>query len=183
MTTADTPAPERRILVAYASRNGATEEIAAWLGERLRARAGRAEVTVAEASDRLDPVGYDAVVLGSALYEGRWLRSAARFARRYRHELAERWVWTFSSGPLDDSASTGEVPMTHSADRISRRLLARDHVTFGGRLSADARGWLGHAMVQSGLGGDYRDRAQIDAFADRIADELSVLPMRHTATA
>ncbi|MEY9875598.1 menaquinone-dependent protoporphyrinogen oxidase [Streptacidiphilus sp. MAP12-33] len=180
MTTPDTPHPARRVLVAYASRSGATAEIAQWLAERLRGEEDAFDVTVVEVSDDLDPRGYDAVILGSALYEGRWMRSAAHFARRHRHELEHAWVWTFSTGPLDDSAATHEVLITHSADRASRRVLARDHVTFGGRLAPDSRGWLAHAMVEGGHGGDFRDRAQIDAYADQIAGELSLLPrLRH----
>jgi menaquinone-dependent protoporphyrinogen oxidase len=186
MTTPDSPHPDtpgpdrgpRRILVAYATRSGSTTEIAQWLAERLRGEDEAFDVTVAEVSDHLDPRGYDALVLGSALYEGRWLRAASRFARRHRHDLADCWVWTFSSGPLDDSATKGEVLITHSADRASRHLLARDHVTFGGRLAADSRGWLAHAIVEQGHGGDFRDRARIDAYADQIAGELSMLP-RH----
>lgn len=179
MSTPDTTPPAPRVLVAYASRNGATAEIAEWLAARLRGGKPAFEVTVAAVSDDLDPTGYDAVVLGSALYEGRWLRSASRFARRYGHDLAHDRVWTFSSGPLDDSASGGEIVITRSADRASRRLRARDHVTFGGRLGPDSRGWLAHAMVEGGHDGDFRDRAQIDAYADRIAAELSALPPLH----
>ncbi|RAG87306.1 flavodoxin [Streptacidiphilus pinicola] len=180
MSTADTTSRSpRRILVAYAGRAGATAEIAEWLGERLRHQAEPFEVTVAEASDDLDPTGYDAVVLGSALYEGHWLRPARHFARRHRHDLADVWVWTFSSGPLDDSATTREITVTHSAERASHRLGARDHLTFGGRLAPDAQGWLAHTMVESGHGGDFRDRDQIDGYADQIGGELSVLPRRH----
>ncbi|RAG86850.1 flavodoxin [Streptacidiphilus pinicola] len=179
-STPDAPHHARNVLVAYASRGGATAEIARWLAERLRGEEDAPEVTVAEISDDLDPSGYDAVILGSALYEGRWMRSASRFARRHRHELEHVWVWAFSSGPLDDSATTDEVLITHSADRATRRVLARDHVTFGGRLAPDSRGWLAHAMVEGGHGGDFRDRAQIDAYADQIAGELSMLPrLRH----
>jgi menaquinone-dependent protoporphyrinogen oxidase len=180
MTNPGAPLHPRHVLVAYASRSGATAEIAQWLAERLRGEAEDLDVTVAEVTDSLDPSGYDTVILGSALYEGRWMRPAARFARRNRHELANAWVWTFSSGPLDDSATKREVPITNSADRASRRLLARDHATFGGRLAPDSRGWLAHTMVEGGHGGDFRDRTQIDAYADQIAGELSLLPrLRH----
>ncbi|WP_051942932.1 flavodoxin domain-containing protein [Streptacidiphilus rugosus] len=182
MTADGAPSPRRRVLVAYAGRSGATAEIAQWLAERLRGQEEHFDVTVAEVSDTLDPRGYEVLILGSALYEGRWLRSASRFARRHRHDLADAWVWTFSSGPLDDSATAGEVVITHSADRAARRLLARDHVTFGGRLAPDSRGWLAHTLVEGGRGGDFRDRAQIDAYADQIAGELSMLPRhRHSA--
>jgi menaquinone-dependent protoporphyrinogen oxidase len=182
MTAEGTTPFARRILVAYASRSGSTAEIAEWIAARLRKQEEPFEVDVAEVSEELDPTEYDALVLGSALYEGRWMRPALRFARRHRQDLENAWVWTFSSGPLDDSASEGEIAITGSADRASRRLLARDHVTFGGRLAPDSRGWLAHSLVEGGHGGDYRDRDRIDAYADQIAGELAMLPRhRHHA--
>jgi menaquinone-dependent protoporphyrinogen oxidase len=45
----------------------------------------------------LDP--YGAVVLGSAVYTFRWRREASRFLKANTGKLAERPLWTFSSGP------------------------------------------------------------------------------------
>ena len=166
-----------KVLVTYATKNGSTAGIANMIGAALTDTGAAVDIKPAAQVGSVAP--YDAVILGGALYAGRWHRDARRFARRYADQLRTRPVWLFSSGPLDDSASTDEVVITHSADRASRRLLARDHVTFGGRLAPDSRGWLAHAMVESGHGGDFRDRARIDAYADQIAGELPMLPRRH----
>lgn len=44
--------------------------------------------------------GYDEVVLGSAVYAGRWLEPATELAHRIPAELPGRPVWLFTSGPV-----------------------------------------------------------------------------------
>lgn len=46
--------------------------------------------------------GYDAVVLGSAVYVGRWLEPARELVDAHAEELAARPTWLFSSGPIGD---------------------------------------------------------------------------------
>ena len=48
----------------------------------------------------VDLAGYQAFVIGSAVYFGKWLRQGTEFVRRNRASLAGRPVWLFSSGPL-----------------------------------------------------------------------------------
>ncbi|MCQ4205689.1 flavodoxin domain-containing protein [Streptomyces longispororuber] len=164
-----------RVLVAYGTKNGSTGEIAAHVADVL-ARAGCA-TTVRPAGEALrDFSGYDAVVLGGALYAGRWHRDARRFARRARRALGTRPVWLFSSGPLDASASERDLPPVPGVRRIADRLDARGHVTFGGRLDENARGRLARMIVSSGKGGDFRDFTAITAWAERIAHDLSGVP-------
>lgn len=88
-----------RVLVAYGSRRGSTAEIARWIGDVLHGLGLEAEV--AEAATVRDVTAYDAVVLGGALYAGRWHKDARRFARRHATALSGRPVWLFSSGRLD----------------------------------------------------------------------------------
>ena len=89
-------------LVAYCSKRGSTMEIAEWIGADLR-EAG-VDVDVRPANSVKEVAPYDLVILGGALYMGRWHRDARRFARRHARMLRTRPVWLFSSGPLDDSA-------------------------------------------------------------------------------
>lgn len=95
-------------LVAYGSKNGSTAEIARWIASVLRDNGIDADARSAHEIQDVGP--YDAVVLGGALYAGRWHRDARRFARRHHRELAARPVWLFSSGPLDPSASERDIP-------------------------------------------------------------------------
>jgi menaquinone-dependent protoporphyrinogen oxidase len=119
-----------------------------------------------------DVTTYDAVVIGSALYMGRWLREARRFVRRNADALRRVPVWMFSSGPLDDSAKHRELLPTGSVRSLMTLAGARGHATFGGCLSADARGFPA-AQIAKHHAGDWRDLDQVAAWARTIAADLS----------
>ena len=86
------------VLVAYATRHGATRGIAQRIGEVLESRG--LEVSVDDVDHIRDIAGHDGFVIGSAAYMGRWLPRAAKFARHHRSTLASKPVWLFSSGPV-----------------------------------------------------------------------------------
>lgn len=168
----------RTALVAYGTKNGSTAEIAEFIGSVLRDKGIRTDVRPAAEVQDVDP--YDVVVLGGALYEGRWHRDARRFVRRHHHALTPIPVWLFSSGPLDFSASQRDVPPVRGARRAERRLGAEEHVTFGGRLQEGARGRMARILLEQGRGGDFRDFGRIAAWAERIAADLvAIEPERH----
>ena len=78
--------------------------------------------------------GIDTVAGAGALYANRWHRDARRFVRRNTAALRELPVWLVSSGPLSDSAEHQEIPPTRQVAKLAKRVGARGHVTFGGRL-------------------------------------------------
>ena len=51
-----------------------------------------------------------AVVLGSAITAGSWMKEAVEFVHRLAEPLAERSVWLFSSGPLGESGGEDHQP-------------------------------------------------------------------------
>ncbi|MGB8940125.1 MAG: flavodoxin domain-containing protein [Streptomyces sp.] len=159
----------RRALVAYGTKNGSTQGIAEAIGAILGTHG--IETEVHPASEVKDVSPYGMVVIGGALYEGRWHGDAVRFARRHRAALLDRSVWLFSSGPLDASAADRDIPPVWGARRAAARLDARQHVTFGGRLEAGARGRMARMIVSSGRGGDFRDFDRIAEWATGIAQE------------
>ncbi|MET8765732.1 flavodoxin domain-containing protein [Streptomyces sp. NPDC004658] len=161
----------RRVLVAYGTTNGSTAQIAEAVTQVLCKEGLTAEVRPAPSVTDIET--YDAVVVGGALYAGRWHRDARRFVRRHRRALAERPLWFFSSGPLDASASERNVPPVSGVRRAMDRLGVREHVTFGGCLEAGARGGVARMILRNGKGGDFRDFPAIDAWAQRIAEELT----------
>ncbi|MDT7839929.1 flavodoxin domain-containing protein [Streptomyces justiciae] len=159
------------VLVAYGTTNGSTAQIAETVAEVLN-KAGlqawaRPAASVASVAD------YDAVVVGGGLYAGRWQRHARRFVRRHRRALATKPLWLFSSGPLDASASEKDIPPVPGVRRAMTRLGARGHVTFGGCLVEGAEGRIAKMIVRNGKGGDFRDFARIEEWAQGIADELT----------
>lgn len=112
------------VLVAYATKNGSTAEIAEAVAEVFRKGGLTAEAVPARSVT--DLASYDAVVLGGGLYAGRWHKDARRFVRRHRRALTERPVWFFSSGPLDASASEREIPPVPGIPRSWSVRLGRD---------------------------------------------------------
>jgi len=165
------------VLVAYATKGGSTAEIAGWIAEELRAAGLPVEVRPAAEVSGLAP--YDAVVLGAAVYAGGWHNDARAFAHRFAVEAPPRPVWLFSSGPLDDVADVRDLPPVHQAEIAAHELRARGHATFGGKLSAEAHGWLGFVarrLAREGHGGDFRDPPRVRAWAREIAAALAAGP-------
>lgn len=169
-----------RVLIAFGSKMGGTEELARTVGEVLR-QSGH-EIDVRDASELDGLQAWDAVVVGGALYAGRWKRSVRRFVERHQDELVALPVWFFSSGPLDDSAKAGNLAPTPQVRRLIDRVHARGHVTFGGRLPADAKGLIAHAMAKQGRAGDFRDMAAVQQWARTIAEELAALDPRQVVS-
>jgi menaquinone-dependent protoporphyrinogen oxidase len=160
-----------KILVASASKMGSTAGIADEVAERLRA-AGL-EVDRARVEDVRSDEPYGAIVLGSAVYMDRWRQEALTFLRRFDTELAERQVWLFQSGPLDDSAERQEIGLPKRVRAHADRIRIHGFATFGGRIDAEhPDGFLARRMVDAGLGKDFRDFGHIRAWADAIATEL-----------
>ena len=139
-----------RILITYGSKSGGTEGLAQMLAEGLRAERHEVDVLAPRDVDALDP--YDAVIVGGALYAHRWHRAARRFVKRHAADLRRRPTYLFSSGPLDDTASTGDIPPVVGVVALMRLVGARSHITFGGRLLQDAGGFPARAMAKTRSG-------------------------------
>src|SRR5450759_1114247 len=163
------------VLVTAASKHGATGEIAAAIGRTLEQRGLTVDVMAPEEVSSVG--GYDAVVLGSAIYAGHWLAAATELVERCSAELAGRPVWLFSSGAVGDPSR--KLVQKMRADpvdlpEIQHATHAREHRLFAGRLekkglSRSERAVL--AMMRS-LEGDFRDWAEIEAWSQQIAAAL-----------
>ena len=158
-----------RVLVTYGSKRGGTAGLAEMVGAALAAQ--DLHVDVRPATEVQGAGGYDAVIVGGALYMGRWHRDARRFIKRNAKALQSRPVWLFSSGPLDDSAARTELPPVPQVERMMIWIGARGHKTFGGRLLLDAKGFIASRMARL-HSGDWRDPRLIRDWAAEIAEEL-----------
>lgn len=164
-----------RVLVAVASKHGATWEIGEALGQVFAERGLRCDVLKVE--DVQDVTDYDAVVLGSAVYFGRWMESARRFADAFADDLSARPVWLFSSGPIGDPPRPSEE-VAVNVDDLLTLTGATGHRLFAGRIDKDQLSFSERAVlaaVRSGEG-DFRDWIEIAGWADTIAHALDLRP-------
>jgi menaquinone-dependent protoporphyrinogen oxidase len=168
----DEPCPVR-VLVAVASRHGATAEIAAAVADGLRTALPSAEVAVRPAAEVDDVAGLDAVVVGSAVYFGHWLEDARELLLRCAVPLWDLPVWIFSSGPVGVPPRPPEVFL--DVDEVRRLSRAREHRLFPGRLDPELLDLAERAMVTAlrAPAGDFRDLTAARGWGAAIGAELA----------
>ena len=166
---------ETRVLVAYATKYGATAGIAEKIGQVLRE--ARLAVDVKLAGEVRDLAPYGAVVLGSAVYIGRWRKEAVKFLKANEQALAQRPVWIFNSGPLgegDAAEQAGDLGFPKALRPIADRIGVRDVAIFFGAVDLEKLNPLERWMfknVDSPIG-DFRDWDAVAAWAEGIAAAL-----------
>ena len=110
-----------RVLVTAASRHDATREIADAIVSGLAHRGVDAEARPVEQAGTLDD--FDAVIAGSAIYMGRWLKAAREFVSDHAAELSSMPVLKAVHAPEGDcrdwdaiDAFAGEIASQLAAD-------------------------------------------------------------------
>ncbi|GAA1373795.1 MULTISPECIES: flavodoxin domain-containing protein [Catellatospora] len=163
--------PPRRVLVAAASKYEATAEIANAIAKVLTERGFDAEAHEIDPSVQAD--GFDAFVIGSAVYSGHWLQPARWFVQSHAAVLSSHPVWLFSSGPVGDPPMPDEDPVDVTA--IAEATGAREHRVFAGRLEHSRLSIAEQALVVAlrAPEGDFRDWDAIRGWAGGIADALA----------
>ena len=97
---------DEKILVAYASSYGSTQEIAVVVAEELQAQTLPVELLPIKEVRSL--AGFSAVVLGAPLYMFHWHKDALRFLSRFQRELEGMPAAVFAGGPF--AAADGKEP-------------------------------------------------------------------------
>jgi len=159
-----------KVLVSAASKYGATGEIGQAVADVL---AGKGLQVTVVTPDQVGPIEeFDAVVLGSAVYMGQWMKPARELAERSAAVLAARPVWLFSSGPVGEPAKPAGNPV--DVTKILQATKARDHRIFTGKLVKKHLSFPDRAMASAirAAEGDFRNWAQIRDWATGIADTL-----------
>jgi menaquinone-dependent protoporphyrinogen oxidase len=153
------------LLVAYATKHESTHEVADAVAVRLRERGLEADVLPARDVGTLAP--YGGVVIGGALYMGRWHRDARRFLSQHRDELTVLPLAVFAMGPLtvkDEDVAGSRKQLDHALAKEPRL----DPVTvaiFGGVVDPAKQHFPFTHMDAS----DARDWDEIRAWADSVA--------------
>jgi menaquinone-dependent protoporphyrinogen oxidase len=154
------------VLVAYATKKESTHEVAEAVAARLRDLGHDVDVRPAAEVGTLAP--YGAVVVGGALYAGRWHRDARRFLATHRDELARRPVAVFAMGP----AKLEPAEVEGSRKQLDRAL-ASEHdlepvsvTIFGGVIDPAKLRFPLNRMPAA----DARDWDAIRAWADAVSE-------------
>ena len=160
-----------KVLIVYASRHGSTKEIAEAIGGVLELRGLDAKVV--DAAMAFGILSYDAIIVGSAVFSGKWMQSARSFVEIYKNELAQRPLWLFSSGPIGEPLKPADDEAVHIQD-IAAAVGAREHQLFAGKLDKGTLGFGERALATAvrAQEGDFRNWDTITAWANHIADAL-----------
>ena len=167
-----------KILVAYASKYGSTAEIAAEIVKVLQL--GEHTVDVRPVDEITTARGYDAVVLGSAVYAGSWMSAAAGFMENNIAALTKIPVWLFSSGPTgegDPAELLDGWTFPENLELLASQIGPRDKAVFHGNIDFKKLKWAERLLIKSlrASTGDARDWDMIRAWAEGIRATLDTL--------
>ncbi len=165
----------QNVLVAYASKYGATKEIAEKIGLVLQDAGHTVDVRPADKVTELAP--YGAVVLGSAVYIGSWRKPAAKFLKENEKTLAGKKVWLFSSGPTGNGDPVELVQgwrFPKGLQPVADRVKPVDIALFQGAAFPEKLSAIGRFMMKQVKAplGDFRDWDAITRWAGTIAATL-----------
>lgn len=181
---------EMNVLVAFATRHGATREIAQRIASVLEQNGLQVALRPVETVDDACVERADAFVLGAAAYTGHWLAAMTNFVRRHAGVLTNRPVYLFSSGPIGDDRyddkgrDVVELSRPDEFDEFDESLRPRDlRVFFGvfdpartpiGLMERIGALFLRLPAIRNAMPtGDFRDWPSIEAWAQEIATRLS----------
>lgn len=169
---------DKSILVTYASKYGATKEIAEKIGEVLRQEGLQTDILPVDNVRDLN--GYGAVIVGSAVYIGKWQKEAVMFFQTHESSLRERPLWLFSSGPTGEGDPVELVEgwrLPADLKPVADRIQPRDIAVFHGHINPDKLNfiekWAIKSLVKKPFG-DFRDWDSIITWATLIANALKV---------
>jgi menaquinone-dependent protoporphyrinogen oxidase len=167
------------VLIAYATKYGATAEIAEKIGQVLGQAGLSTDVKPVKLVRDLSP--YQAVVLGSAVYIAQWRKEAVKFLQANEKRMAEMPVWLFSSGPVGEGDPVELLNgwrLPKAVQPIVDRIEPRGITVFHGYINVEKMNFLERGMIKN-VGsptGDFRDWETITSWANAIADELKSAP-------
>jgi menaquinone-dependent protoporphyrinogen oxidase len=165
-----------KILVAYASKHGATEEIAERIGLILSQHSFLVDVLPVNEVVSLTP--YQVIIAGSAVYFGQWRHQVAKFLRKNKHELAKKKTWLFSSGPTGNGNPVEIMKGWKYPPTLQLTISAIkpcDIALFHGHLNLETMNVFERFIINKLKVpvGDFREWDAIESWAKQIAEQLS----------
>ncbi len=162
-------AAEKRILVAYASKYGSTGGVADAIGKELCSKEMAADVALIRNAGNLS--SYRGVVIGSAIYMGKWMSEAADFVKENKDALSKVPVAYFLVGmTLARPTEENRAKALSCMDPILKAVPEIKPVsigTFAGAMDYNNLSWINKKILKSKgtPEGDFRDWNVIRAWA------------------
>ncbi len=166
------PEMSTKVLVGYATRNGATASVAEQIGATLTERG--LEVNVVPVAEYPSLDGYQAVVLGSAINGGKWLEPALDFVTANQEQLRALPVAVFCVHAMNTSETPKAIAKRHAyIDSVREAIAPAEEGYFAGvgpqqaGTNAFAR-WMFRAFGGD-VEGDGRDWDKIREWAQALS--------------
>ena len=167
----------RRILVAYASRYGSTAGVAEAIGEVL-CRLGH-QVDVRQAGKVKEVSPYQAAIIGSAIYAGKWLDEATELVKAQQPALARLpTAYFLACLTMKDDTPQARAKSLAYLDPLRKEAPAVLPLAVGlfpGAVDFKKMSFVHRAMLKA-MGapeGDFRDLAAVKAWSSQLGPALA----------
>jgi menaquinone-dependent protoporphyrinogen IX oxidase len=175
----------QKILVAYASAHGSTGQIGQFLGDLLSLY--DVQVTVRSVNEPMtDLESFDAVVMGSPIHGGMWLREFSNFAEKLQRIGGSRKHFMFiTCVRVMEEGGLQHVHQNYVHRPTLDALKVADIEVFAGKLELSQINWEERWTLSARYDGqempgtmqhDYRDWQRIAAWGHWIAKDLGLAP-------
>lgn len=164
------------ILVAFATRNGSTQEVADKIAATLREQGLAVDLKPAREVKSL--AGYGRILLGAPLYALHWHKDALDFLSRHHQALTEMPVAIFALGPLNDTADERQQARAQLDKELAKfPWLAPDTIEmFGGKLDPTQLRFPESLFMSKIPASDIRDWSAIRSWALGLAAKFELAP-------
>jgi menaquinone-dependent protoporphyrinogen oxidase len=163
----------KRILLAYVSKYGSTQEVAEKVADTLRNKGLEVDLQPARQVRSLE--GYDAVVLGAPLYMYKWHKHATQFLNRHKNALQALPAAVFATGP---SFNGDEKEWTEAGEQLDKELASfrwfkpLESKLFGGKFDPANLTFPMSNFLKDLPAADFRDWDAITKWAEELAGKL-----------
>lgn len=157
-----------RILIAFATRGGATSQIAGLLAKELRHLDH--DVVVKPAVEALSPEGFDHFIVGSGIAADRWYPEGIGWLKANADALRGRLsIFAVSLTASDPGQHEKALAYTDQAAEIVEPV---ERAAFAGRYAPDKSSWLGRMLmrIMGHQEQDHVDAEAVEAWGREIAE-------------
>jgi menaquinone-dependent protoporphyrinogen oxidase len=169
----------KKVLVAYASKYGSSGGVADAIGKELCSKGVAADVVLIKNAGNIS--SYQGVVIGSAIYMGKWMPEAVDFVKKNRDVLRQVPVAYFLvCMTLARPTEKNRAEVLSYMDPVLKAVPEIKPVgigTFAGALDYNNLSWLNKKILKSkgSPEGDFRDWTAIRTWAEGLCSPLLAL--------